>query len=471
LNAPENMWVRATRFVVDQKSAVHHIGAAVVAADQAAVAKAIDDTELDSDGQNRPGYSCPGGVRVEAAAGFGAGGPGSDGVEYGSGVGVFVPAGSSVVLSMHYYTPQAMAPDQSGLELWLSDKPLRAFVPVSLFAPTELPCPTGVSNDPMSSCSREYAINSVQAFKPAVTQAINDYRLKYCNTTLEQMFMDLDFQMSTPDKFLITTECTHTVPYDGTAYMVNTHMHTRGAASRVEVADGNGGFTPLLDIPRWDWHWESSYAFVSGVHLTKDQEVKVRCTFDNGAAAQPPLPGQSGGGLKADPRYVLTGEGRLDEMCGGSYWIARDVYNGGSYASLCAEAKAIFDSACVGYETVSESLFMGGPCDGERERYALLLQYTPDKDIKRYWCDPPPSGAGSNLGKTCKETVFCAASCMFGACAQACVDAASPVAKHYYDRLLACSDPYCADEKDNSEAWGACAGIACKFEVQKCFTP
>jgi hypothetical protein len=447
----ENTWLSAVRFNMDQRVMVHHIGAGIASGAQADAARAIDAADPG------PGYACPGGFRVQLSSGLGIGGPGAEGYEYPGGAGAFVPADSVVLLTVHYYTPYAGSePDRSGVDLWVSDEPLRPMGQMSFSGPSELPCPGGVATDPGDPCSRDHALALPGAFDPIVNRAINDNLLRRCGYQIGELDDGLDFSDPEADEFLITRSCEDIVPYSGTLRLASNHMHTRGHASRIEV-ERDGDWEVLLDIPRWDWHWEASYLLADEVTLDEGDRLRVTCTFDNGVDAQPPDPDR--GGALADVRYVTAAEGRTDEMCGGTLWIERAA---GSQPSLCAEAKAIYDATCPGLESVSTTLW-GGACAGMAETYAVQFLSTPDDEHAYWWCDVEPT---STTGATCTQTLSCAVQCATQACVDACEAAASPRALHRYDRVMACAAEWCAG--DTGQLWGACVGVACGAQYQRC---
>ncbi len=55
-----------------------------------------------------------------------------------------------------------------------------------------------------------------------------------------------------------------------TIHVVAGHMHLLGTSIRVELNPGTPGARVLLDIPRWDFHWQSAYT------LEEPVEAKAR---------------------------------------------------------------------------------------------------------------------------------------------------------------------------------------------------
>src|SRR5262249_24794678 len=154
-------------------------------------------------------------------------------------------------------------PDQSGVQLWFGDdsqkRGLRPLVRAQLTGPSELPCPEGVSSDPQNRCSREYGMRQVLTQTPDVTQAQNDQVFESCGTTLEDYLAPIAFGPADPSQFLVSSQCDRPLPSDGVIQTVRSHMHTFGAATRLELQRDDGGWETLLDIPRYQWTWEGSY--------------------------------------------------------------------------------------------------------------------------------------------------------------------------------------------------------------------
>ncbi|QRK11461.1 hypothetical protein JQX13_16125 [Archangium violaceum] len=44
-----------------------------------------------------------------------------------------------------------------------------------------------------------------------------------------------------------------------TVHSVALHMHTLGTSTRMDIQRGSGERECLLDIPRWDFHWQAAY--------------------------------------------------------------------------------------------------------------------------------------------------------------------------------------------------------------------
>ena len=75
----------------------------------------------------------------------------------------------------------------------------------------------------------------------------------------------------------------------------------------------------MLDIPRWDFHWQSVFELEEPLRVEPWQELSIACEWDNSAENQPA--GEDGERLP--PRDVAWGEGTRDEMCLGILYVTR----------------------------------------------------------------------------------------------------------------------------------------------------
>ena len=86
-------------------------------------------------------------------------------------------------------------------------------------------------------------------------------------------------------------------------------MHLLGKSIRVELNPGTDHARVLLDIPRWDFHWQGAYSLKEPVEAKPGEVLRVTCRYD------PSLRHHGAHGIPKTPRYVLWGEGTTDEMC------------------------------------------------------------------------------------------------------------------------------------------------------------
>jgi hypothetical protein len=88
------------------------------------------------------------------------------------------------------------------------------------------------------------------------------------------------------------------------------HMHLLGRSIRLELLREGPDPRVLLDIPRWDFHWQNAYTFVEPVVAEVGDRIRVTCRHDASLR-------------EGDPRYVVWGEGTTDEMCLGVLQVTR----------------------------------------------------------------------------------------------------------------------------------------------------
>ena len=316
--------VGSYRWHLGSPRATHHETALVISSAGLTAAQKREGAD------GRPGFDCitlP--TEIEAVANLGAAGvtPGAV-VSFPPGVGATVPDGGGFLVQMHY-TGAGAAGDRSALELWRPSGPVRQMQLYALWAPVELPCPTGVSSDPRNRCSREYAISLSTIQTPDQVRAQADQLLAQCGTTLAAQQAQTPFAQSVPEHWYVPTSCEGALPFDGTAWQVHGHMHTQGATLRAEL-EVAGTWQPLLVIDKWRWAWEAAYTFEQPVKFKTGQRIRVRCTHDNGSKVQPSAvdgsPGYDGPAQLPlqETSYKVMGFARSNEMCEVFLGVTRD---------------------------------------------------------------------------------------------------------------------------------------------------
>jgi hypothetical protein len=121
---------------------------------------------------------------------------------------------------------------------------------------------------------------------------------------------------TTPRPSAVST-CDRRISTPTTIRVVAGHMHLLGASIRLELNPGTPRAKVLLDIPRWDFHWQNAYTLAGPVKAAPGDVVRVTCRHDVRKRAA----GEHG--LPRTPRYVLWGEGTTDEMCLGILQVTR----------------------------------------------------------------------------------------------------------------------------------------------------
>ena len=95
-------------------------------------------------------------------------------------------------------------------------------------------------------------------------------------------------------------------------------MHLLGSAIQLELNPGTSRAKVLLDIPRWDFHWQNAYtldALGEGASRATSSASRAGTTWASGRSVQ--------SGVPTTPRYILWGEGTTDEMCLGILQVTR----------------------------------------------------------------------------------------------------------------------------------------------------
>jgi hypothetical protein len=251
------------RFVPGEPRIVHHVIVYEIKAAGLAALQRLDDAEPGA------GYTCFGGPGVSAqrqvqfVAGWAPGGPP---MRMPTGTGIRLSPGSRLVMQVHYNQANGRGlSDRTRTELFFSENPVPRVAYVIPLAQQDFRLPAGA--------------------RDTVVEA---------SVRLRQ----------------------YGVPLNATVYGLAPHMHTLGTAVSVDVTRANTTTSEcLVDIPRWDFHWQQFYLFEEPLRVTPDDTIRLRCRYDNTAARQPVIDG-----VPQAPRDVRWGEGTFDEMCSNFFY-------------------------------------------------------------------------------------------------------------------------------------------------------
>ncbi|MEM8709601.1 MAG: redoxin family protein [Planctomycetota bacterium] len=236
--------VNATDFRPGDPAVVHHCIAYVDPKGKARELEAKDD---------RPGFQVFGN---NAAQKFGwtpiAGwAPGSLPNRLPPGVAIEMPKGGDVVLEIHYHLTGKSTEDRSALALYFADQPVETLAHGLEMGTLDVKIPAGEAG---------YA---------------------------RHLSME--------------------VPHDMTVLDVTPHMHYLAKSVRVEITAPDGVVHDLLEIPAWDFRWQSQYALREPYFVAKGSRIDARYVYDN-SAENPNQP-------VAEPVDVSWGWATTDEMC------------------------------------------------------------------------------------------------------------------------------------------------------------
>jgi hypothetical protein len=222
--------------------------------------------------------------------------PGWGGGRLPEGTGVPLEAGSRLVMQVHYNLLNGRAPDRSEALVTVAPasaklKPMRTML---LPAPVELPCADGESG-PL--CDRDEALAELARKYGPEAAFVPTGLLFLCGG-----------DSSGAQKDGVST-CDRRIREPSTIRVAAGHMHLLGSSITIELNPGTSRSQVLLDIPRWDFHWQNGYALKRPVLARVGDVVRVTCRHDVGKRAD----GEQG--VPKTPRYILWGEGTTDEMC------------------------------------------------------------------------------------------------------------------------------------------------------------
>lgn len=191
--------------------------------------------------------------------------PGSTPLVFPDGSASRIAAGNGVVIQIHYnaaFAPKGRQPDQTRVALWFmpeGQRPDALITRQQVFGPVNIPAG-----------DREVS-STGSARLPAGTEIIG----------------------------------------------VTPHAHM--LATRMSASVSIGGMEQcLVDIPKWDFHWQGDYLFEQPLAITGGAQVSTTCVWDNGADNQPMV-----NGMQLQPRNVRFGEGSFEEMCLHYLWLRR----------------------------------------------------------------------------------------------------------------------------------------------------
>lgn len=305
-------FVTGYRVYPGQNTLVHHVILFVIGPESVAAAEARDRAEAG------PGWTCYGGPDIGGAGagtlanslGFWV--PGTRGTDFPHRSARLLKAGSRVVMQVHYHTAHVTADSYDTTRAGLYTAPAEAqLVPIQgmiLAAPVEIRCPGRYPTDPNDPCHRDYALRQAQLEFALLSDSIH----MICGTTVQE-YLQRDIGNGSAQ----STKCDWRVRQNSLALGVVSHLHMRGAATRIELHPDTPQTQILLDIPRWDFNWQGQYWFKEPIPLQAGDRVRLTCVYDNSR----PILGPDR--QMVPPHYMIWGEGTYDEMCLGALAFIR----------------------------------------------------------------------------------------------------------------------------------------------------
>ncbi len=270
---------------------------------------------VEHDNEGGRGWTCFGGplpgtaltgLAADPLLTFWAPGAGVD--NFPKGTGVFLRAGSLVIMQVHYNLLVGDRPVKNSLVLHTvpTSAPLLPLHLNLMLAPPNIPCPTGVTG-PL--CNRTAALaNLGQRFSQTAVEEVNGIEA-LCGEN----------QSDPPQGN--SASCILSIGQTGYLDRVYAHMHLLGVSFKMVLNPGTPKAKTVLNVPDYNFHDQKSYNLTRPIPVTAGEPVKVTCTYDPTLAQELPIL------RKVPPHFVTWGDGSTDEMCIGLAWTSRVLPN------------------------------------------------------------------------------------------------------------------------------------------------
>ena len=226
-----------------------------------------------------------------------------------TGTGVQLPAGSLVVMQIHYNLLRGDKPVKAKLVLHTvpAATHLQALHLNLLVAPPDVPCAAGVTG---ALCSRSAELANIgQRFGP---QAI------FFDNIIEQV---CGRNPGAPPVGTSTT-CVWPIGAGQSLLQVTAHMHLTGRAMQVVLDPGTPSAQTLLDVTNYNFDYQKTYTLAHPVVTKPGDTIGVTCTYDPSLAQELPQL------RKLPPHFTVWGDGSSDEMCLAIIGAVHGIYAG-----------------------------------------------------------------------------------------------------------------------------------------------
>lgn len=293
----EDSLIIDSSLLVDQTKEVHHAIYFLVAPDQVAKAKAMD--------QNGHGWTCFGDpLNTDGSFGgsawLGAWAPGGNLNKIPAGTGIEIPKGSEIVVQMHYNLLAGSTPDNTAVRLTTVKAANSTLTPLTIQqvpAPPDLPCAGGAVG-PL--CNRDASLVDLgQRFGSSAITFVAGLEAicRHDPSNLEQA------------GDLVSTSCVLPFPAGHHIRQATLHMHLLGVSGQIELLRGTEAIS-LDNVPAFNFDEQRTNTLPGdGVLTETGDKIRVHCTYN------PALRSKLGATKNLAPRYVTWGDGSSDEMC------------------------------------------------------------------------------------------------------------------------------------------------------------
>jgi Copper type II ascorbate-dependent monooxygenase, C-terminal domain len=224
------------------------------------------------------------------------------------GTGVPLPAGSLVIMQVHYNLLVGDKPVKNSLVLDTVpvSKPLLPLHVDLAMAPPDIPCPTGVTG-PL--CDR--------------SASLSNQGLRFGSDAVATVGLIEQACGHNPSNPPIgdTASCIWPISKAGYIVRAQAHMHLLGRSFTMVLNPGTPQAKTVLDVPNYDFHYQKAYNMSTPIPVKAGDKLQVNCTFDPTLAQELPIL------RKAPPHFVTWGDGSTDEMCLGLVWTSASLPN------------------------------------------------------------------------------------------------------------------------------------------------
>lgn len=253
--------------------------------------------KMDADG----GYECFATPGINNVRVLGVWVPGGRPTEFPANAGLMIPAGSKIVMQLHYHPAGMVAePDLTTVQLRFNDEVPEYRVGFLAFGnfPSQFPNGEGLQPGPNDK-------NGPEFFIPAGAKGHTE-----------------TMKITIPEKF-IDSSITDGVKL----YNAMPHMHYVGTDLKVNIerpspVNGDPAEECLIETPKWDFNWQQTYAIDAPIEdlptVKAGDKMTFECTYDN-TMDNPFVKRALLEENLSEPRDIVLGEGSLDEMCIGLF--------------------------------------------------------------------------------------------------------------------------------------------------------
>ena len=286
----KDRWIRAVDYRPGNRKVVHHVIGGI---DSSGSARKKDKADP------LPGYSSVGGFGdgVPLRGFLPIWTPGSRPRYAPKDAGYVLPAGTDVLIQVHYHKSGKPETDLTEIGLYLSDSPLPKRVETGFVFP-----------------------DITQNQMVAAVQKLKDPNRR---PELEDFMRDILVIPAGEARYVVKASTKKTamgrpLPRDILLTSVMPHMHWLGKGLHVLglwLPDEAKTRIPLIKIDHWNFNWQGTYALAEPVRLPKGAWLEMEAHFDN-SADNPLNPSKP-------PKLVHWGNQTSDEMCIGIFEFVR----------------------------------------------------------------------------------------------------------------------------------------------------